>query len=119
VEDVRQPGDRCGRRGSLAVVGWQGWNWYQREPVGPGSGDLRRARTGGRDGDAQKVKAAAGELAEKFGDTAYASLGAMVAAKQSFEAGDLKTAKAQLSWAADNGKDEIGPGPPASGRRAA
>jgi predicted negative regulator of RcsB-dependent stress response len=46
-------------------------------------------------------------LAEKFGSTAYASLGAMVAAKQSFDAGDLKTAKTQLSWVAENGKDEI------------
>ena len=34
-------------------------------------------------------------------------LGALIAARQSFEAGDLKTAKAQLSWAADKGKDEI------------
>jgi predicted negative regulator of RcsB-dependent stress response len=58
-------------------------------------------------GDAQKVKAAAGELAEKFGGTTYASLGAMLAAKQSFDAGDLKTAKTQLSWVAENGKDEM------------
>jgi predicted negative regulator of RcsB-dependent stress response len=53
------------------------------------------------------VKAAAGELAEKFGRTAYASLGAMVAAKQSFDAGDLKTAKTQLIWVAENGKNEV------------
>jgi predicted negative regulator of RcsB-dependent stress response len=31
----------------------------------------------------------------------------LLAAKQSFDAGDLKTAKAQLGWAADHGKDEI------------
>ena len=55
---------------------------------------------------AQRVSYA-GELAEKFGSTSYASLGALLAAKQSFEAGDLKTAKAQLVWAADNGKDEV------------
>jgi predicted negative regulator of RcsB-dependent stress response len=58
-------------------------------------------------GDGQKVKAAAGELAEKYGRTSYAALGAMLAAKQSFVAGDLKTALAQLTWAADNGKDEL------------
>jgi predicted negative regulator of RcsB-dependent stress response len=58
-------------------------------------------------GDAQKIKAAAGELAEKFGSTSYASLGALLAAKQSFEAGDLKTAKAQLAWASEHGKDEM------------
>lgn len=93
--------------GSLAVIGWQGWNWYQRSQAAQASaiyGVLEQAVAAR---DAQKVKAAAGELAEKFGGTTYAALGALVAARQSFEAGDLKTARAQLTWAADNGKDEI------------
>ena len=94
--------------GSLAVIGWQGWNWYQRSQAAQASaiyGVLEQAVAAR---DAQKVKAAAGELVEKFGGTTYAALGALVAARQSFEAGDLKTARAQLTWAADNGKDEIG-----------
>jgi predicted negative regulator of RcsB-dependent stress response len=93
--------------GSLAVIGWQGWNWYQRSQAAQASaiyGVLEQAVAAR---DAQKVKAAAGELAEKFGGTTYAALGALVAARQSFEAGDLKTARAQLTWAAENGKDEI------------
>jgi predicted negative regulator of RcsB-dependent stress response len=93
--------------GSLAVISWQGWNWYQRTQAAQASaiyGVLEQAVAAR---DAQRVKAAAGELAEKFGGTSYAALGALVAARQSFEAGDLKTAKAQLSWAADKGKDEI------------
>ncbi len=92
---------------AIAVVGWQGWNWYQGGQSAKASaiyGVLEQAVAAG---DAQKVKAAAGELAEKFGRTQYAALGAMLAAKQSFEAGDLKTAKAQLAWAADNAKDEL------------
>ena len=93
--------------GSLAVIGWQGWNWYQRSQAAQASaiyGVLEQAVAAR---DAQKVKAAAGELAEKFGGTSYAALGALVAARQSFEAGDLKTAMAQLTWAAENGEDEI------------
>jgi len=92
---------------SLAVVGWQGWNWYKGSQAAGAAavyGVLERAAGAG---DAQKVKAAAGELAEKYGRTLYASLGAMVAARQSFDAGDLKTAKTQLGWVAENGKDEI------------
>lgn len=92
---------------SLAVIGWQGWNWYQRGQAAQASaiyGVLEQAVAAQ---DAQRVKAAAGELAEKFGSTTYAALGAMVAARQSFEAGDLKTARAQLTWAADNAKDEV------------
>lgn len=35
----------------------------------------------------------------------YAGLGALLAARCSFDQSDLKTAKAQLAWVADNGKD--------------
>lgn len=92
---------------SLGVIGWQGWNWYQNGQAGNASAVYAVLEQAVATGDAQKTKAAAGELAEKFGGTSYAALGAMLAAKQSFEAGDLKTAKAQLGWAADNGKDEL------------
>ena len=93
--------------GSLAVVGWQGWNWYQGGQSAKAAAIYGVLEQAAAAGDAQKVKAAAGELAEKFGRTAYASLGAMVAAKQSFDAGDLKTAKTQLIWVAENGKNEV------------
>lgn len=92
---------------SVAVIGWQGWNRYQNGQSAEASGIFSVLEQAVAQQDAQKVKAAAGELAEKFGGTTYASLGALLAAKQSFEAGDLKTAKAQLTWAADNGKNEI------------
>jgi len=91
----------------LVVIGWQGWNWYQRSQSGQASAIYNVLEQAVAAGDAQKVKGAAGELAEKYGRTTYASLGALLAAKQSFDAGDLKTAKAQLGWAADHGKDEI------------
>jgi predicted negative regulator of RcsB-dependent stress response len=92
---------------SLGVIGWQGWNWYQRNQAAQAAaiyGVLEQAVAAN---DAQKTKAAAGELAEKFGRTGYAALGALLAAKQSFEAGDLKTARVQLAWAADNARDEV------------
>ncbi|MBV2192907.1 MAG: tetratricopeptide repeat protein [Azonexus sp.] len=92
---------------SLAVVGWQGWNWYQGGQSAKAAAIYGVLEQAAAAGDAQKVKTAAGELAEKFGRTAYASLGAMVAAKQSFDAGDLKTAKTQLIWVAENGKNEV------------
>ncbi len=92
---------------SVAVAGWQGWNWHQGGQATQAAaiyGVLEQAVAAG---DAQKVKAAAGELSEKFGSTAYASMGAMLAARQSFDNGDLKTAKAQLGWVAENGKNEF------------
>lgn len=92
---------------SVGVIGWQGWNWYKSNQAGQAAavyGVLEQAIAAQ---DAQKVKAAAGELVEKYAGTQYAALGAMLAAKQSFEAGDLKTARTQLAWAAENAKDEL------------
>jgi predicted negative regulator of RcsB-dependent stress response len=92
---------------SVAAIGWQGWNWHQRGQSAQAAAIYGVLEQAAAARDAQKVKAAAGELAEKFGGTAYAAMGALVAARQSFDAGDLKTAKAQLTWAVDNGKDEV------------
>lgn len=91
----------------LAVIGWQGWNWYQRGQSTQAAAIYSVLEQAVNARDAQKIKAAAGELTEKYGSTNYAALGALMAGKQSFEAGDLKTAKVQLTWAADNGKDEL------------
>jgi len=92
---------------SVGVIGWQGWNWYQHSQSAQAATIYGALEQAVAMQDTAKVKAAAGELAEKFGRTSYAGLGALLAAKQSFEAGDLKTARAQLTWAADNGKDEL------------
>jgi predicted negative regulator of RcsB-dependent stress response len=92
---------------SLAVIGWQGWNWYQRGQAAQASAIYAVLEQAVAARDAQRVKAAAGELAEKYGSTSYATLGALLAARQSFDAGDLKTAKAQLGWAAEHAKDEL------------
>ena len=57
---------------SIGVIAWQGWNWYQRNQAAQAAaiyGVLEQAAVL-RDG--QKVKSAAGELAEKFGGTSYA-----------------------------------------------
>lgn len=92
---------------SLGVVGWQGWNWYQGGQSAQAAAVYGVLEQAVAVGDVQKIKGAAGELAEKYGSTSYASLGAMLAARQSFEAGDLKTAKTQLAWVAEHGKHEL------------
>ncbi len=92
---------------ALVVIAWQGWNWYQRNQSGQASmiyGVLQKAV---QDKDTQRIKAASGELIEKFGRTSYASLGALSSAKAMIEAGDSQTAKVQLLWAAEHAKDEF------------
>lgn len=92
---------------ALAAAAWQGWNWYQRNQSGQSAAIYSVLQKAVEERDLQKVKAASGELLEKFGNTSYAPLGALSAAKALVEAGDTKTAKLQLSWVADNAKDEL------------
>lgn len=92
---------------SLGLAGWQGWNWYQRQQSVQASAIFNVLQRAAAERDQQKVKAATGELLEKFGSSNYAPMAALLAGKTAFEAGDLKTAKAQLSWAADHSSDEM------------
>ena len=92
---------------AVAVVAWQAWNWHQGGQSAQAAAVYGVLEQGLRTGDTQKIKAASGELTEKFSATPYAALGAMLAARQSFDAGDLKTAKIQLQWVLEHGKNEV------------
>jgi predicted negative regulator of RcsB-dependent stress response len=93
--------------GLAAYSGWQGWNYYQRNQAGAASALYDELQNAVQAKDNAKVLRAAGDMESKFGSTAYAPMAALVAAKSAFEANDLKSAKAQLQWAADHGADEF------------
>ena len=92
---------------SLIVIAWQGWSWYQRNQSAQASVVYGLLQNSVQEGDSQRIKAASGELLEKFGKTTYASLGALISAKAMIESDDAKTAKVQLLWVVDNGSDEL------------
>ena len=92
---------------AVLVLAWQGWNWYQRSQAGQASMIYHVLQQAVQEQDTQRVKAASGELVEKFGGSSYAPLGALAAAKVMVDNGDAKSAKVQLQWAADKGRDEI------------
>ncbi|OGB23415.1 MAG: hypothetical protein A3I66_01765 [Burkholderiales bacterium RIFCSPLOWO2_02_FULL_57_36] len=87
-------------------AGWTGWNYYQRNQAIQASllhEELQKAVAAK---DQAKVQRAATDMQDKFGRTAYAQMSGLAAAKAAFDAGDLKTAKAQLQWVIDNGRDD-------------
>ncbi|MFZ4536003.1 YfgM family protein [Propionivibrio sp.] len=92
---------------SLTVIAWQGWSWYQRNQSVQASMVYNVLQKAVQDKDSQRIKAASGELLEKFGSTTYASLGALTAAKTMIDSTDAKTAKVQLLWVVEHGKDEF------------
>ncbi|MDR1889575.1 MAG: tetratricopeptide repeat protein [Zoogloeaceae bacterium] len=92
---------------AIAVVGWQGWNWRQQQQssqAGVIYANLYQAITSN---NPMQARSLVGELTENFSSTAYAPMGALLAAKYAFESGDAKTARAQLEWATKNSKDEL------------
>lgn len=91
---------------AIGVAGWQGWNWYQRKQAVEASAVYAALQKAVAERDAKRVREAAGELAEKYPGTAYAAMGALTSARTQFDAGDLKTAKAQLQWVVGQARDK-------------
>jgi predicted negative regulator of RcsB-dependent stress response len=82
----------------LAVLAYQGWSWYQLRQAAAASvlyEEYERALAGK---DNVKARDLVGSLIDQHGSTVYAALAALRAAKSNIDAGDLKTAKAQLTW---------------------
>jgi predicted negative regulator of RcsB-dependent stress response len=92
---------------SLSLAAWQGWNWYQRNQSAQAAALFAVLQQAANLDDGPRVRAAAGELLEKFPRTRYAEMGAMVAARVAFDGGDAKTARAQLAWVAGRASGEI------------
>src|SRR5713226_2397170 len=79
---------------ALAAFGaWNGWVWYQRSQAA-------------RATDLKAIRDTAGAILENFPRTAYAPLAALVSAKVQFQAGDLKTARAQLEWVVEHARND-------------
>ena len=90
---------------SAGAVGWQAWNWYQRTQAAEASVIYAAVQKGAMERDPKRVREAAGELTEKYPGTAYAAMAALTSARMQFDAGDLKTARAQLQWVAEKARD--------------
>jgi predicted negative regulator of RcsB-dependent stress response len=90
----------------VLIAAWNGWRWYQRSQALEAAALYENLQTVARMNDGKAVRDAAGGILEKYAGTAYAPLAALVSAKVNYQAGDLKTARAQLQWAVDNARQE-------------
>ena len=90
------------------VAAWNGWAWYQRTQATQAAVLYDTLQKAARANDVKVARDTAGTILENFPRTAYAPLAALVSARVQFQAGDLKTARAQLQWVLENAKhDEI------------
>ena len=90
--------------GFAAYNGWQYWQRDQGVKAAAMFDELERAAQAG---DAAKTGLVFGDLKDRFGRTAFAQQGALLAARVQFDKGQADAAKASLAWAAEHGDEEI------------
>lgn len=91
---------------AVAVLGWQAWNWWQRNQAAQASALYGGLQAAAAQGDTKRARELAGELIDKFSRSSHAGLAALLSARTLADSGDLKSARAQLAWAADNARDD-------------
>lgn len=91
---------------ALAVGAWQGWKWWQHKQAAQAAAVYGVFMQAASAHDAKRSRELAGELIDKYADTAYAAMAALASAKTQLDAGDAKNAEAQLGWAAEHAGDE-------------
>lgn len=88
------------------AVGFAGWTAYRSYSQGQAQQASvlyeQVARAAGAN-DAKALRDASGALVESYAGTAYASMGALLAARYYYDRDDLKSAKAQLQWVLERG----------------
>ncbi len=102
----------------VAILAWQGWNYYQNKTATEANAifnnmflafekSLQETSGASKNSTANAaVVRIAGELEDKFANTGYATMAALIATKTSVEKNDLKTAKSQLDWLIKNSVDQ-------------
>ncbi len=90
---------------AIAVAGYFLWQRYKAGQNAAASATYAELATAASNKDVARVREFAGTLFDKYGSSAYAQMGALVAAKANADAGDAKTAEAELRWAAEHAID--------------
>src|SRR6185503_19909654 len=72
--------------------------WYQRTQSTQAAALYDTLQKAARANDLKAARETSGSILENYPRSAYAPLAALVSAKVHFQAGDLKTARAQLQW---------------------
>jgi len=91
---------------ALAAAGVSGWRWYHQRQGEQASALYAALEQAVGTGDGQQARQLCAQLMERYPRTVYGPMAALVAAKISFDAGDLNSAGSQLEWATEHARDE-------------
>lgn len=91
---------------ALAFVAYRGWDYYQGKQAVEASTKYETL-TQIDEKDSKAIKALAAEIMDQYSGTPYAGRAALLAAKTNYQvAKDIKSAQAQLEWAAEHAKED-------------
>lgn len=92
---------------AAGFIGYQSWTYYQHQQSLQASAQYE-ALTQLDIKDVKQIRSVSGQIMEKFSGTPYAARAALMAARANYEAGDAKSARAQIEWAAGHtGEDAV------------
>lgn len=91
---------------AVGFAGWQAWRIYSRSQAMEASVLYETIAKAAQANDAKALRDASGTLVESYGGTAYAPMGALLAARYYYDRNDLKNAKAQLQWVIERAASE-------------
>jgi predicted negative regulator of RcsB-dependent stress response len=87
----------------LSYAAFNGWRYWQFKQARQAVVVYEAVEKAAADRDLSALKTAVGSLVDEYKGTAYASKGALIAARSFFESNDPRQAKAQLQWVVDHG----------------
>ncbi|HXF66856.1 MAG TPA: tetratricopeptide repeat protein [Burkholderiales bacterium] len=93
---------------AIGFAGFQGWRYYRASQTAAAAVLYEQLEQAQHAGDRRKLRDIASQLTAKYGSTPYAALAALIAARASFESGDLAAARSQLGWVLEHaGEREV------------
>jgi predicted negative regulator of RcsB-dependent stress response len=91
---------------AVGFAGWVAFRSYSQSQAMEASVLYDAVSKAAQANDAKALRDASGTLVENFPGTAYAPMGALLAARYYFERNDLKNAKAQLQWVVERASSD-------------
>ena len=91
---------------AVGFAGWVAYRSYSQSQSQQASALYEQVAKAAGANDARALRDASGTLVESYSGTAYASMGALLAARYYYDRNDLKSAKAQLQWVLERGSSD-------------
>jgi predicted negative regulator of RcsB-dependent stress response len=91
---------------AVGFAGWTAFRQYSQSQSVQASALYDTLAKAAQANDAKALRDASGTLVESYPGTAYASMGALLAARYYYDRNDPKNAKAQLQWVIERGSSD-------------